>query len=74
VSPDQVAEKVRARFPDLIIARGEISVLVAREDLLDALTFLRDEPDLNAELRRNFLRAALEQVGRGCGESFRNRE
>ena len=42
-----MAELVRARFPDTIEARGEVTALVDRDDLLDSLAWLRDEPDLS---------------------------
>jgi NADH-quinone oxidoreductase subunit C len=42
-----MAERLRARFPDTIEARGEVTVLVGRDDLLDSLAWLRDEPDLS---------------------------
>jgi NADH-quinone oxidoreductase subunit C len=46
MSPDQIAARLRARFPDTIEARGEVTVLVDRDDLLDSLAWLRDEADL----------------------------
>jgi NADH-quinone oxidoreductase subunit C len=41
-----MAERLRARFPDTIEARDEVTVLVDRADLLDSLGWLRDEDDL----------------------------
>ena len=46
MSPDQLAERLRARFDDVIVAREEVTVTLERERLLDALIYLRDEPDL----------------------------
>ncbi|HEX5938384.1 MAG TPA: NADH-quinone oxidoreductase subunit C [Actinomycetota bacterium] len=43
----ELARVVRERFPDVVAARGEVIVLVPREELLDALARLRDEPDLS---------------------------
>ncbi|HXF57202.1 MAG TPA: NADH-quinone oxidoreductase subunit C [Actinomycetota bacterium] len=40
-------ERLRARFPDAYEYRGEANVVVDREELLDALRHLRDEPSLS---------------------------
>jgi NADH-quinone oxidoreductase subunit C len=47
VRPAEIAERVRARFPDTIIARDEVTVVVDRAALLGSLEWLRDEPDLS---------------------------
>ena len=44
--PEELAGKVAERYPDTFVARGEVTVTVRREELLDALAWLRDEPDL----------------------------
>jgi NADH-quinone oxidoreductase subunit C len=41
-----LAERVRQRFPDALLARQEVTIVVAREDLRDALGWLRDQDDL----------------------------
>jgi NADH-quinone oxidoreductase subunit C len=41
-----LAEHVRVRYPDVLEARGEVSVIVAREDLLAAMEWLRTDPEL----------------------------
>jgi NADH-quinone oxidoreductase subunit C len=41
-----MAERIGARYPDTIEARGEVTTLVEPGDLLEALAWLRDEPDL----------------------------
>jgi NADH-quinone oxidoreductase subunit C len=41
-----IGEAVRAHFPDAVEARGEVTVVVARDDLHRALGTLRDEADL----------------------------
>jgi NADH-quinone oxidoreductase subunit C len=46
VSPDEIAEALRGRFPEVFVARGEVTVIVAREDLPASLAWLRDEPGL----------------------------
>ena len=46
MSPEELAERLRKRFDDLIVARGEVTVTLGRDRLLDALIYLRDEPDL----------------------------
>jgi NADH-quinone oxidoreductase subunit C len=42
----ELAGRVRGRFADTIEARGEVTVLVRSEELLDTLGWLRDQPDL----------------------------
>ena len=44
--PDEIAEAVRARFEDVLIARGEVTVVVDRDDVPASLAWLRDEPGL----------------------------
>ena len=46
MSPDQLADRLRERYPDVIVARGEVTVTVSRDDLLDALAAFRDEEEL----------------------------
>jgi NADH-quinone oxidoreductase subunit C len=46
----QGAERVRGRLPEAVVSsqvfRGEHTVVVKRESIVDVLTFLRDDPDL----------------------------
>jgi NADH-quinone oxidoreductase subunit C len=51
VTAAEVAERVRARFADVVLARDEAVLTLGREDLLPALEALRDDP----ELRLDFL-------------------
>jgi NADH-quinone oxidoreductase subunit C len=51
MGPDELAGRLRERFDDVLEARGEVTVTVAREDLLETLRSLRDDP----ELRLDFL-------------------
>jgi NADH-quinone oxidoreductase subunit C len=44
---EELAARVGDRFPDVLSARGEVTVTVLREDLLDSMGWLRDEPDLS---------------------------
>jgi NADH-quinone oxidoreductase subunit C len=46
VSPQELAERLRARFDDVLVARGEVTATVPRDRLLDALIYLREEADL----------------------------
>jgi len=46
-----VAAVVARRYPDVAVARGEVTVVVGREELLPAITWFRDE----AELQMDFL-------------------
>jgi NADH-quinone oxidoreductase subunit C len=47
----ELAERVRATSPDVVVGRGEATVTVGREELLGVLRTLRDD----AELRLDFL-------------------
>ncbi len=42
----ELAERLRERFADAVVARGEVTVVVARDDLHRALGHLRDHDDL----------------------------
>ena len=46
MTPAEIAERVRARLPDVVVARGEVIAIADRDDLLDALAWLRDDPGL----------------------------
>jgi NADH-quinone oxidoreductase subunit C len=46
VSPDELAGALRRRFDDVLVARGEVTITVDRDRLLDTLRFLRDDGDL----------------------------
>jgi NADH-quinone oxidoreductase subunit C len=43
----ELAERLRQRFPDILVARGEATVTLDRGELLDALAYLKDEPDVS---------------------------
>jgi NADH-quinone oxidoreductase subunit C len=49
VNPAEIASRVRTRLADAVVARGEVTVLVAREELLEALAFLREDPELQLD-------------------------
>jgi NADH-quinone oxidoreductase subunit C len=51
VRPEDIVERLRPRFPDAIVARGQAVLPVDREHLLDELASLRED----AELRLDFL-------------------
>ena len=44
--PAELSERLRGRFPDPLEARGEVTVNVPADGLLEALTWLRDEEEL----------------------------
>jgi NADH-quinone oxidoreductase subunit C len=46
VNPEELAGRVGARVLDVLVARGEVTAIVGRDQLLDTLAWLRDEPDL----------------------------
>ena len=50
MSVDELAAVARERFPETIVAREEVTVVVPRDELLDSLAWLRDEPRLTLGL------------------------
>jgi NADH-quinone oxidoreductase subunit C len=46
VKVDELARRVGERVPDVLVAREEVTAIVEREELLDTLGWLRDQPDL----------------------------
>lgn len=46
MTPERLAERLAGRFPDVLVARGEIAVTIDRDALVETLRYLRDEPDL----------------------------
>jgi NADH-quinone oxidoreductase subunit C len=49
VSATAVAERVRVLYPDVAVARDEVNVSLAREDLLSALETFRADPALRLD-------------------------
>lgn len=43
---EDLAERLRSRFADVVVARDEVTIVVDRRDLRDSLGFLRGEEDL----------------------------
>jgi NADH-quinone oxidoreductase subunit C len=46
VDVQALADRLGERFPDVAVARGEVTVVVDPEEVVAALRFLRDEPGL----------------------------
>jgi NADH-quinone oxidoreductase subunit C len=44
--PDALAERIRRRFPDVLVARDEVTMTIDRGELIVALSYLRDEEEL----------------------------
>jgi NADH-quinone oxidoreductase subunit C len=42
-----LADRIRGVFDDVLLARDEVTLLVGREELVDTLVRLRDQPDLS---------------------------
>jgi NADH-quinone oxidoreductase subunit C len=47
VNPAELAERLGARFPDVLVARGEVTLIVQRDDLVETLRALRDDAELD---------------------------
>ena len=43
----RLADRFRQRFPDALVVRGDVTVPLERADLLDATTWLKDDPELS---------------------------
>ena len=43
MSPSELAERVRGRLPDVVVARGEVAVVVDRGALIGALRWFRED-------------------------------
>ena len=46
MTPDEIAARVRDGLTDVLVARGEVTIVVDRDDLAASLTTLREDPDL----------------------------
>jgi NADH-quinone oxidoreductase subunit C len=49
VRADELAGRLRERFDDVLEARGEVTVTVGRDEILETLRSLRDDPDLRLD-------------------------
>jgi NADH-quinone oxidoreductase subunit C len=47
MSPEEIAGVLRGRFSDVLVAREEVTLIVDRDELPDALAWVRDEPSLD---------------------------
>ena len=43
---DDIAGRIRGSYPDVVVARGEVTVIVGRDELRDVLVWLREDPEL----------------------------
>ncbi|MEW6233387.1 MAG: NADH-quinone oxidoreductase subunit C [Chloroflexota bacterium] len=64
---DLVVQKLRSRFPDSLreirYFRGETTVVLRREDILDVCRFLRDDPELQFDYLSDL--CGVDYLGRG---------
>ena len=49
MSTDEMAAAIAERYPDVLSVRGEVTVVVEKAELLDALAWLREEPSLQMD-------------------------
>ncbi len=72
VEENLTVRKLRAAFPDSILEvgsfRGEVTVLVRREDLVQLCRFLKNDPELEYEYLSNV--TAVDNFRRGDGPRF----
>jgi NADH-quinone oxidoreductase subunit C len=47
MKPAELAGRIRDHVPDVWVARDEVTMVVGRDGLIDALTRLREEPELS---------------------------
>jgi NADH-quinone oxidoreductase subunit C len=50
VSASRLAERIRPRYADVVVARDEVILVVEREDLRATLSSLRDDPELSFDM------------------------
>jgi NADH-quinone oxidoreductase subunit C len=50
MGPDALADRLRQRYTEVLFSRGEVSLEVPATALPDALSYLRDDPDLSFDL------------------------
>jgi NADH-quinone oxidoreductase subunit C len=50
VNADEIARRIRERVSDVLVARGEVTAIVERGELVDTLGWMRDEPELAFDL------------------------
>jgi NADH-quinone oxidoreductase subunit C len=43
---EDIASRVRSAYPDVVVARGEVTAIVSRDALRDCLSWLRAQPEL----------------------------
>jgi NADH-quinone oxidoreductase subunit C len=49
VTPERLAERLRPRFPDVLVARGEVTLFVEADALTATVGALRDDPDVRLD-------------------------
>jgi len=49
VRPAEIAERLRGRLDDVLLARGEVIVLVGPDEVRDTLSSLRDDPEIGLD-------------------------
>ena len=53
MSPAELADRVRERLPEVVVARGEVIAIVDRADLVGTLEWLRDDEVLSLDFLAN---------------------
>jgi NADH-quinone oxidoreductase subunit C len=53
VTPAELADRLSSRYPDVVAARGEVSIVVEPSELLGTLVRLRDDPELQLDFLAN---------------------
>jgi NADH-quinone oxidoreductase subunit C len=46
MKPAEIASRIRGRYPDVVVARDQVTAVVDRDQLVGTLAWLRDQPDL----------------------------
>ena len=63
----EIAERLRSRYADVVVARDEVTLTLGREELHDALVSLRED----GELRFDFLSCVTATDWPGCSPRYR---
>jgi NADH-quinone oxidoreductase subunit C len=57
LEPIQIAEKIKGKFPDAVVSmdeyRGQASVVLKKEGILDVAQWLHDDPEMQMKLLRD---------------------
>ena len=69
MKPPELAARIGEHLPDVLLARGEVTVIVGRGELIDTLIRLRDQTDLSFRFLSSLTATDHPGRTRGSGSS-----